>query len=119
LHLAPPLRKSLVKAQHQRQPYLQPRLIYLNLAKAQTRNLTLYLGPGQQNALEEATKWPPTPLPSLLRPLKTHLQRLQRRRKPRRLTLKLAVSGQLASLAHDARRVWLRSLGARQLRWPT
>jgi hypothetical protein len=39
--------------------------------------------------------------------------------RPRHLTLKLAVSGQLASLAHDARRVWLHSLVVRQRRWPT
>jgi hypothetical protein len=114
-----PLLKSPVKAQRLHQPYLQPQLICLSLARALTPNLTQYLGPGQQNALEEATKWLPILLPNLLRLLKTRLQRLQRRRKPRRLTLKLAVSGQLVSPAHDARLVWLHSLAARQHPWPT
>jgi hypothetical protein len=93
---------KVVQGQRLRPTYPQPQLMPLNLAKALTRNLMQYLGPVQQNALEEATKWPPILLQNLPRRLKTRLQRLQRRRKPRHPTLKLAVSGQLVFLAHDA-----------------
>jgi hypothetical protein len=44
-------------------------------------------------------------LPNLPRRLKIPLQRLQHRRKPRHLILKLVVSDQLVFLAHDARLV--------------
>jgi hypothetical protein len=76
---------KVVQGQRLRRTYLQPQLMPLKLAKALTRNLTQYLVPAQQNALEEATKWPPILLQNLPHRLKTPLQRLQFNLKLRRL----------------------------------